>query len=465
MTDTQRSKKDAPILVVDDEVEIVNILERALTNHDYECVKTTSPFEAVELLTSKNFSVLITDLRMPGMDGHELIKRARDIDPDIGVIVVTALSDASDAIQTMREGADDYVCKPFNIHEIIFSLERVLEKRKLIFENRRHQEELALRIREATQDVERVNRELRQTKEYLERLLQSTADTILTVTMDGKITFANKAVEKMFGYTPSALEGRQLATILAGGTSEFHYIERILEQGRILQNYQSEIIHSSDQRVPVSMTISVIEQDDSTKNNDEETSFLIICKDITEQKRLEQELKEMSVKDSLTDLYNQGFFYDCLATEIERSKRQGHPLSLLLLDVDQFKSYNDAHGHLEGDRVLKAVAEVMMESTRGHVDRGFRYGGDEFTLILPETDEDQAYEIAERIRKKFESKKFDHLTLSIGIMSYRMEYSLRSFIRFVDAAMYDAKRAGGNRVYIYQIEEGSRKKSNSKKGK
>ena len=96
----------------------------------------------------------------------------------------------------------------------------------------------------------------------------------------------------------------------------------------------------------------------------------------------------MSIKDSLTGLYNQRYFYDRLAGEIERARRQSHPLSLLLFDIDQFKTYNDCHGHLAGDNVLQAAGQIVMESTREHVDVGFRYGGDEFTVILPEADED-----------------------------------------------------------------------------
>jgi diguanylate cyclase (GGDEF)-like protein len=161
----------------------------------------------------------------------------------------------------------------------------------------------------------------------------------------------------------------------------------------------------------------------------------------------------MSIKDSLTGLYNQRYFYDRLEAEIERARRQGHPLSLLLFDIDQFKTYNDCHGHLEGDRVLRTTGEVVLECTREHVDTGFRYGGDEFTVILPEADEQQASVIAERIRASFEAKRFDHLTLSVGLMSYKLGSSVRTFIRFTDAMMYDAKRSGGNRVYIYKQED------------
>jgi diguanylate cyclase (GGDEF)-like protein len=158
----------------------------------------------------------------------------------------------------------------------------------------------------------------------------------------------------------------------------------------------------------------------------------------------------MSIKDSLTGLYNHRHFFDRLEAEIERAVRQGHPLTLLLFDVDEFKSYNDRHGHLEGDKVLQGAGRAVAASTREHVDIGFRYGGDEYTVILPEAGEQQALQIAERIRRTFQQMQFDSLTLSIGLMTYREGYTLRAFIRFTDAMMYEAKRNGGNQVCVYR---------------
>jgi diguanylate cyclase (GGDEF)-like protein len=128
-------------------------------------------------------------------------------------------------------------------------------------------------------------------------------------------------------------------------------------------------------------------------------------------------------------------------------------LSLLLIDLDHFKSYNDSRGHLEGDKVLQEVGNVISECTREHVDFGFRYGGDEFTVILPEAQADTAHHIAERIRTMFEEKRFDLLTMSIGLTTYQEGYSVRKFIQFTDSLMYDAKRAGGNRVYVFGVDE------------
>jgi diguanylate cyclase (GGDEF)-like protein len=241
--------------------------------------------------------------------------------------------------------------------------------------------------------------------------------------------------------------GVPMARLYSGGHDEALYVQRLLRENAPLQNYETELNHKGGVVVPVNMSLSFVHGSDGKV-----ASTVAICKDITRQKKLETDLKEMSIKDSVTGLYNQRCFYDRLAAEIERARRQKHPLSLLLFDIDQFKQYNDCHGHLAGDSVLQAAGQVVVESTREHVDLGFRYGGDEFTVILAEADEAQAYNIAERIRSGFEEHKFDRLTVSIGLMTYREGYSLRTFIQFADAMMYDAKRSGGNRIFVYRPE-------------
>ena len=358
------------ILILDDEEGVTELLEKYLSSREYECVSTTSPHEALDLLQRQEFALLLTDLRMPKMDGIEVLRQAREIVPDVAVVVVTALTEITNAIKAMRLGADDYVLKPFNLSEISLAVSRTLEKRQLLLENRAYQEELTERVDAATQDLERVNLELRETKQYLENLLNSTVDAIITIDTKWHIDYANAGALHMFGHGESELVGLPAEKLFANGADEVRYIERVLKQGRPLQNYESELVRRGGAAIPVNMTITRVRGADG-----EVVSTLAICKDITEQKRLEQELKEMSIKDSLTGLYNQGYFYDRLDAEIERARRQQHPLSLLLFDVDGFKGYNDGHGHLEGDKVLKAVARVIVESTRDHVDIGFRLWG------------------------------------------------------------------------------------------
>ena len=435
------------ILILDDEKSILDILGEHLATDGYECVQCDSPRDALKLLDGGDFSLLITDLKMPDISGLEIVSQVRASLPDMAIAVVTATVEVTNAINAMRAGADDYVLKPFNLGEISLSVSRALEKRALIVQNRQYQHELESRVHEATQVLKRTNSELLKTKEYLEGLIDSTVDAIVTIAADSRIEFANRGAQHMLGHSEVDLKGTPIGTYVIGGAEEFNYVRRVLREDRPLQNYETEFRHKSGRTIPVSMSISMVRGIDG-----EGPAALAICKDITDQKRLERELKEMTIRDSLTGLYNQRYFYDRLEAEIERARRQKRPLSLLLIDVDHFKSYNDSRGHLEGDRVLQEVGRVIFQCTREHVDTGFRYGGDEFTAILPEASQETAHTIAERIREMFEEKRFDLLTMSIGLMTYRDGQSLRAFIQFTDSMMYDAKRAGGNRVYVYGVD-------------
>ncbi len=430
------------ILILDDEPGILEVLSQHLTSVGYVCISTTSPGQALEFLREKPFALLLTDLRMPEMDGLEVVRRARAIDDDLSIIVVTALAEVTQAIQCMRLGAEDYVLKPFNLQDISRSVARAVEKQRAVTESHEYQERLRKRVDSATSELEHVNQELRETKQYLENLLESTVDGIITIgSSDETIEFANGGALAMAGYSREEFLGLPVAHLLAGGADEFRNVQRLLSQNEHLKNYETGIRRQDGSAVQVNISFSRVEN-----ARGEFASTLAICKDITEQKRLEQELKEMSVKDALTNLYNQRSFFERLENEVERARRQKRPLSLLLFDIDKFKQYNDTRGHLEGDKVLSGAGAAVLECTREHVDIGFRYGGDEFTVILPEAGEEQSASIAERIRETFEKRDFDGLTLSIGCVSFSEEHSVRSFIEKADALMYEAKRAGGNQV-------------------
>lgn len=435
----------ARVLVVDDEESILEILGHHLSEAGHTPVLFQYPADALEALNSETFDLLVTDLKMPSIHGIEVVQRAKEHDPRMAVIVVTAMMDVTSAIEALRAGADDYLLKPFNLVEITISVNRVLERRRLLLEIDQHQAELEQRVHEATAELQAANEELRKTKTHLENLLASTVDAILTIDTNAMVTFANPGTAAMLGRETKDIVGKPVASLVVGGRDEVAYIETMLGVDTPLQNYETELLHASGDRVPVNVSLSI-----AHGAGEDEFTVFAICKDITQQKRLEAELKEATVKDALTGLYNHGYFFDRLDAEIERATRQGHPLSLLLFDIDDFKGYNDKHGHLDGDRVLRTAGQVIKQCTREYVDLGFRYGGDEYTVILPEAEASEAKVIAERIRREFASHRFDKLTLSIGLMQYQKGIPARSFIRYTDSMMYKAKRNGGNQVCVFE---------------
>lgn len=429
------------IVVLDDEESILDILDQLLTPKGYVCTSTTSPQEALEFLKNGRFSLLITDVKMPEMNGIEVVEKAKEIDEDLAIIIITALMDVGNAIQAMRVGADDYVLKPFNLREILASIQKALDKRRQQIENRYYQAQLEERVQEATDDLERVNRELRETKQYLENLLHSTHDAIITMDQQGVITFVNQGALRMLGYPEGALAGKPASLVFSGGEEEVKGLWAKFLTPELDTNHETELVKRDGEKVPVSVSLSLV-----TAANGKVSAMLAICKDVKEQKQLHEELRELSVKDGLTGLYNHRHFHERLEAEVERARRQHRPLSLLLLDLDNFKEYNDSYGHIEGDKALQGIRQAIDDSTRSNVDMGFRYGGDEFTVILPETDHATAANIAERIRQTFERKGFDGTSLSVGVMSYADDMNPSEFLQAADARMYEAKRAGGNQI-------------------
>jgi len=164
------------------------------------------------------------------------------------------------------------------------------------------------------------------------------------------------------------------------------------------------------------------------------------------------QLEQLAITDELTTLYNLRHFYNQIEVEVDRSNRYGHTLSLLLLDIDRFKIYNDSFGHLEGDKVLSKLGQIIKSCLRA-MDSAYRYGGEEFTILLPETKGQEAKTVAHRLRKAVEVEKFypepdkeKHVTISIGVTSYFKKEEIKNFVQRADKAMYLSKLAGRNRV-------------------
>ena len=168
----------------------------------------------------------------------------------------------------------------------------------------------------------------------------------------------------------------------------------------------------------------------------------------------EKRFRELSIVDELTSLYNSRHFYFQLKNELERSNRYKQHLTLLLLDLDNFKALNDTYGHVEGDKVLKRLGKVIKKCLR-KTDSAYRYGGEEFTVLLPMTTSVNGIVIAERIRTEFNNETFSpepgqdiHLTLSVGIAQYKSQEDMKAFVSRVDQLMYQAKKNGKDRVCL-----------------
>ncbi len=178
-------------------------------------------------------------------------------------------------------------------------------------------------------------------------------------------------------------------------------------------------------------------------------------KRIIRERELRNRLRILTIHDPLTDIYNRRYFEEKIKEECYRSWRQNYNVHLIMIDIDNFKKYNDTYGHMAGDQVLKKLAEIMMFSIRRFVDLPFRYGGDEFAIIIPQSTTEGAKQVANRIRNRFLECNFKPCSLSAGVAKFKrqnpkqdIQVDIDDLIRRADEALYKAKCLGGNQVVV-----------------
>ena len=274
--------KDESILIVDDDEEINTVLEKILNSLGFSVRSVLGGEDALRTLNDITFTFLLTDMRMPHMDGMELIKKVSDGFPEVNIIAMTGYSEGYRYIDVLDSGASDFIKKPFESDELEAKIRRIINERNL-----------------------------------------------------------------------------------------------------------------------------------------------------------KQELNRLSITDALTGLFNQRHFYTRLKEEVRRAKRQKNSLALILFDLDNFKAYNDTHGHLAGDEILRKAGSLINKSIREGVDSGYRYGGDEFAIILIDANMTIAKGIGNRVEAYLLEKVNIMASMGLTIFSEGMNY--KDFVAEADKNLYRAK--------------------------
>lgn len=272
---------DELILIVDDDIYLRETLEKLLEAVGIPSHSTSNGNDAMQMLENNDYTIVLTDMKMPGIDGMDLIKLIHE-SHDISIIAMTGFSEGYTYVDVINAGASDFIKKPFGIEELEAKIRRIITERNL-----------------------------------------------------------------------------------------------------------------------------------------------------------RRELNRLSITDALTELFNQRHFYSRLNDEVIRAQRQRRPLALMLLDLNDFKIYNDQYGHLAGDDLLREAGEIIRSSIREAVDSGFRYGGDEFSIILVDADMEIAKEIGHRIEEAF--KKRGKITVSIGYSKYKEKMNVKELVDIADKDLYNAK--------------------------
>jgi len=281
-------------------------------------------------------------------------------------------------------------------------------------------------------------------------------DPVIGIDKQGVITLFNPAAERLLGYAEQEVVDCLRVADLYPSLEVAREIKRLMYQadngvrGQI-SGYKTHLKTNSGERLPIELSASLL------KEEGREVGSIGFFRDLTERLTLEHSLKQLSITDSLTGLYNQRHLHTLLEQEILRRRRYGNQLSLMCIDLDNFKSVNDTLGHIEGDRVLRFMGEAITAAMRA-TDFGFRYGGDEFMVLLPETPgpnaEIQAARLVEHFKRHMPGNLVElnqHGTpvfLSIGIAGHSGEETAEVLIKRADLAMYRAKEQPGSAVVL-----------------
>jgi diguanylate cyclase (GGDEF)-like protein/PAS domain S-box-containing protein len=302
----------------------------------------------------------------------------------------------------------------------------------------------------------RMEEKLQLEEQRFRAFVEHSSDMIVLVNLEGVIMYVNSAIENILGFKPEERIGAKGFEIVHPDDMKaladvFNTLSRDTNSPVILGELRLRHKDGSWRN---------LEAVGSNQVHNNLVEYIIInYRDITERKKVEETLKEseqkyreLSIIDDLTQIYNSRHFYAQLEKEIERSNRYGQPLTLLLLDLDNFKTFNDTYGHVEGDHVLSRLGKVVKKCLR-ETDSAYRYGGEEFTIILPMTMSDEGVVTAERIQKELRKEAFSpvldqevHMTVSIGVAQYKPKEEIRLFVHRVDQLMYQAKRNGRDRI-------------------
>lgn len=293
-----------------------------------------------------------------------------------------------------------------------------------------------------------------ESEERFRGIFESARDGIVCVDEDGSIVMVNKAAEEILGYGAGELQAMKITDLFPARYGDTWKEIRTYASPHDPRNHAKAVelvaVHKSGRRVPIQVSLA-------EKSIRGRTFLTAIMRDISERKAIEEELRLLSITDSLTRLYNRRHFVSLAQKELDRAARNGTPFSILLIDVDRFKQYNDTYGHAEGDEVLRAMGELLARSFRT-MDSCFRFGGEEFVVLLPETDAAGAMVAAERFRIRFSQREFHpaptgspvRLTVSVGIAEHHPGNTLDDLIRLADLAMYAAKNGGRDRTVSYE---------------
>ncbi len=438
----------ASVLLVDDERFARTVYSDYLRAAGYEVEVAADAEAALGLLKQRRFDVLLTDVILPGSSGLDLLGIAKGIDPNLEVVVITALDKVDPAVRAMKSGASDYLVKPVAPEGLQLAVQRCLSTRALLDENKSLRAHL--KLFEAGQRIAAT----------LDR------DTLVPVALSAVASSCRSAGAALFERASGGdwvlsgshgLEYAVAAELLRLCRTGLDQLADKPSRVELLPGDLAELGPralmlpvTDDGRVVAAIAVLVAGELDAP--GAEAAAFLsrnlgLALRNLGRLKQVEH----LAYLDDLTHLYNTRY----LDLVLDREVQGGRPFTVLFMDLDRFKQVNDQHGHLAGSRLLVEVARVLRACVRDD-DILVRYGGDEYVMLLVGIDSGGGLKVAERIRRAVEDHRFlsregsrVRITCSIGLASFpEHAQSKAEILDLADRAMYRGKRSSRNVVYM-----------------
>jgi two-component system cell cycle response regulator len=424
------TRRSPAILIVDDAPANLGVLRTMMTQQGYQTFVATSGQRALVIAQRVQPDLILLDVVMPGMDGFETCRQLKEHPGTqrIPVIFMSAKSDSDDIVAGFDIGAADFIGKPLRMAEVCARVRAQLQMR-------------------CTSEAQK------EQADRLRMIVDAMDEGLMIIEASGRIQYSNPACERYLGYGPNELAGHAIPELLGAALAQEYldyFAARALDPGAVPQAGAREVLirHRDGALLAMDLTLTPMASG--------EQLFIGLLHDITHHKRSETALQHAAMIDQLTQIANRRRFDTFHEQEWLRALRSGQPLSLIVLDVDHFKLYNDTLGHAAGDLCLQQVAAALQSRALRTTDLAARYGGEEFVLLFAETTLETAAALAESIRDHVESLHLPHprsptsewLTVSIGVASIVPTQldRIEQFFVAADRMMYAAKEAGRNRV-------------------
>ncbi len=430
------------ILVVDDDERFRQSLITLLEMVGYCCLAAAGGPEAVRLLDEQAPDLVLLDLLMPDMDGHQVLDRLRSRDREVGIIIISVDSRWESVRRTLRRGADNFIRKPYAPDEVLAAIESSLQKRELRRQNRKMLQQ-------------------RQVSEQLHRfLVNHSPDCIFILDTAGRIRFANSKMHSLLGYREGELLDRSFVTLVADpGSINCEATNGRKRRKRV--TLEVELKKRGTGRggerefVPAELTLMPVTCRDAAGGGRVACGMYGVARDINERKKAEALISFQAHHDQLTGLPNRVLLNDRLDLAIRQAQLDRGRLAVLFVDLDRFKMVNDTLGHAQGDLLLQAVARRIANCIR-RGDTLCRLGGDEFVLLVPRLRQKQdaarcAATILEILRAPFMLGVHEvFVRASIGIAVYPEHGGTPELLlKHADMAMYAVKEKGRDDAAFY----------------